>query len=225
MDKKYDKCRLQWNEVFSRSETPAPTAPTFGNKILDDGLTWLCNGTDTILDFGCGNGTMLLLCALNGTTNHIGIDLSESAIESAKKRSTEMTVGKFLFSQGGIEYLQNIDSTSIDAVILSNIVDNLYPEDAEILMNNVNRILNKNGKILVKLNPYITEEQIKDWNIKVIKDNLLDDGLILWNNTTVQWENFFKKDFIINQYEDIYYPDHDQYNRMFLLCKKNSGIR
>ena len=47
----------------------------------------------------------------------------------------------------------------------------------------------------------------------------LDDGLILWNNTTEEWENFFNERFEINTYEDIYYPEHNQYNRMFWLLK------
>ncbi|MFL0253320.1 hypothetical protein ACJDT4_23210 [Clostridium neuense] len=48
-------------------------------------------------------------------------------------------------------------------MVLSNIIDNLYPYDAEILMNEVERILKAKGKALVKLNPYITKEQIMEY--------------------------------------------------------------
>lgn len=215
MDKKYEKCITQWNAVFSKSNLSIPTNKASGNDVLDKGIKWLCHGTEKILDFGCGNGTMLFLCALNGTKHHIGIDLSEKGIASAEKRKSYIPKGEFTFLCGGIESLKNIDSETLDGIVLSNILDNLYPEDAKLLINEAHRLLKKNGKILVKLNPYITSDQIKEWNIKIIKDNLLDDGLILWNNTTEEWENFFNERFEINNYEDIYYPEHNQYNRIF----------
>ena len=49
--------------------------------------------------------------------------------------------------------------------------------------------MKKGGKLLVKLNPYITDEQIEEYGIKKIGDNLLDDGMILWNNTNEMWIN------------------------------------
>lgn len=220
MNNKYDKCVNEWNNIFSKEIPNVPTKSTSGNETLDKGIRWICNGTEKILDFGCGNGTMLFLCAINGTKLNIGIDLSEKAIEVAEKRAEQMTQGEFDFSQGGIDKLKNIDDSEIDAVILSNIIDNLYPDDAEVLMNEVERVLKENGKVLVKVNPYVTTEQISEWNIKVVKDNLLDDGLILWNNTTDEWIKFFERKFDIRQYEEIYYPEYEQYNRMFWLVKR-----
>jgi len=220
MNNKYDKCVNEWNNIFSKEIPNVPTKSTSGNETLDKGIRWICNGTEKILDFGCGNGTMLFLCAINGTKLNIGIDLSEKAIEVAKKRAEQMTQGEFDFSQGGIDKLKNIDDSEVDAVILSNIIDNLYPDDAEVLMNEVERVLKENGKVLVKVNPYVTTEQISEWNIKVVKDNLLDDGLILWNNTTDEWIKFFERKFDIRQYEEIYYPEYEQYNRMFWLVKR-----
>lgn len=220
MNNKYDKCVNEWNNIFSKEIPNVPTKSTSGNETLDKGIRWICNGTEKILDFGCGNGTMLFLCAINGTKLNIGIDLSEKAIEVAKKRAEQMTQGEFDFSQGGIDKLKNIDDSEVDAVILSNIIDNLYPDDAEVLMNEVERVLKENGKVLVKVNPYVTTEQISEWNIKVVKDNLLDDGLILWNNTTDEWIKFFERKFDIIQYEEIYYPEYEQYNRMFWLVKR-----
>ena len=221
MNGKYDKCLNKWNNIFSKEVPKVPIKPDSGNDALDKGIEWICNGTTNILDFGCGNGTMLFLCAINGTKYNIGIDLSEKGIESAQIRAKQMIKGEFHFIQGSIDVLKNIDSSSFDAVILSNIIDNLYPDDAEALVKEVERVLKDNGKVLVKLNPYITTEQIVEWDIKVIKDNLLDDGLILLNNSTDEWKNFFERKFIINQYEEIYYPEYNQTNRMFWLIKRS----
>lgn len=220
MADKYDKCVNQWNEIFSKEISKAPLTPSSGNDVLDKGIDWVCNGTRSILDFGCGNGTMLFLCALRGTKYNIGIDLSEKAIESAQMRASQMIEGEYHFIQGSIDSLEEIADSSFDAIILSNIIDNLYPEDAEVLIREVQRILSNNGKVLVKLNPYITAEEIAELNIKVIKNNLLDDGLILLNNTTEEWKNFFKRRFNVIQYNEVYFPKFKEINRMFWLTKE-----
>ncbi|CDM69839.1 Hypothetical protein CM240_2722 [Clostridium bornimense] len=220
MNSKYDKYINQWNNIFSKEIPKVPTNQRSGNRALDKGIEWICNGTKSILDFGCGNGTMLFLCALNGTKYNIGVDLSEKAIENAQIRAKQMSKGEYRFIQGSIDALESISDSSFDAIILFNIIDNLYPEDAEVLIKEVERILCSNGKLLVKLNPYITLDQIIEWDLKVIKDNLLDDGLILLNNTTEKWKNFFSIKFNICKYNEIYYPEFEQTNRMFWLTKK-----
>lgn len=74
---------------------------------------------------------------------------------------------------------------------------------------------NRCRRLLVKLNPHLTAEQIEEYQIKVIKDNLLDDGMILWNNTTEEWKEILSRFFTVEKYEEIYYPEHEQTNRMF----------
>lgn len=219
MENKYEKCKKEWNNIFSKESTKVPIKLTCGNIEIDRGISWICKGTSTIVDFGCGNGTMLFLCAMNGTKNNVGIDLSNKAIEKAKISSEQMKTGKFSFIEGGIESLKDIDNGSVDAVVLFNIIDNLYPDDAEILLNEVFRILKKDGKALVKLNDFINKEQIDELGIKVIKGNLLDDGLLLLNNRTEEWTSFFESKFKVNHYRRVYYKEYDQYNRMFYLVK------
>ena len=219
MPGRYDKCKIKWNKIFGEHKPNLPSNGSSGNEGLDKGIQWVCEGTDTILDFGCGNGTLLFLCAFHGTKTHIGIDISEKAIENAQELSFQIEQGKFQFIRDGVHQLQKLDDVFFDAVILSNIIDNLYPEDAQIVLNETARILKDNGKVLVKLNPFITESQIKEWQIKIIKDNLLDDGFILWNNTTDQWKSLLEKNFNIHKFQEVYYPEHEQYNRMFLITK------
>ncbi|GFZ33228.1 hypothetical protein CSC2_37540 [Clostridium zeae] len=89
---------------------------------------------------------MLFLCAANGTKYDIGIDLSEKGIEVAENRVQQMTQGEFHFIQGGIDKLKKMDNLDVDAVILSNIIDNLYPDDAEVLISEVERFLKGSGK-------------------------------------------------------------------------------
>ena len=219
MNEGYSRCIRQWDKVFSRETGGVPTVPETGNGGFDEALKWLCLDSETVLDFGCGNATVLFICALLGTKRHIGIDLCEKAIENAKRRAVKMPVGTYEFFGGGVERLGEISADSIDAVILSNIIDNLYPADAQKLAAECSRILKPGGKALIKLNPHITDEHIRQWGLRVIEGDLLDDGLLLLNRTTEQWRAFFEEYFGIERYTEIWYPQHEQTNRLFLVRK------
>jgi len=221
LQKSYQRCIEQWDRIFAAESTDrAPQTPDSGNASFDAGVRWLVQGSSTVLDFGCGNGSVLFFCALLGTKKHIGVDLSKSAVCAAINRSKHMKTGVFDFRRGGVERLSEIASGSIDAIILSNILDNLYPEDAETLLTESTRLLKPGGKVLIKLNAFITDQQISDWNIQVMEGNLLDDGLLLWNNTTEQWKIMLERFFAVERYEELWYPEHEQINRMFLVSKR-----
>lgn len=221
-DKKaeYAKCIGFWNEVFAREVPVFPKAAKTGIEEFDAGIAWLADGSESVVDFGCGNGTLLFICRNLGTKTHIGIDLSEQAIKSAVERSRAGQNENFSFINGGTEQLKNIANNSVDAAILSNILDNLYPDDAVFALGEIHRLLKRGGKLLVKLNPFLSEKQIKEWNIKTIEGNLLDDGLLLWNNTDAEWERLFGEKFSIVAKKEVYYKEEEQTNRMYLLLKK-----
>lgn len=217
---KYDKSIAFWNDTFSQEAPIFPKSRTSGNASFDRGLQWLTEDAETVLDFGCGNGILLFLCSLYGTSAHTGIDLSPAAVRSASERAKNAPRGTFRFICGSLDALRDIETASADAVVLSNIIDNLYPEDAAAVLTEIRRILRKNGRILLKLNPYLTAEQIASWNIRVIDRNLLDDGMILWNQTTAEWDVLLGARFCIAHFEEIYYEEHAQYNRMYFLINR-----
>lgn len=216
----YDEAAAFWDNVFGKAPVTVPACSASGYAAIDSALEWLCRDSNTVLDFGCGSGTLLLLCSLYGVGRNIGIDISKQAVLSAQKRASQMKSGSFDFICGGVDELAHISSRSADGVILSNIIDNLYPADAERLIREVKRILTENGKVFVKLNPHLTRQDIEAFGAKVLFDNVLNDGLILWNNTTEQWRVFFERYFTVFGQYDIYFEEHDQYNRVFLLTNK-----
>lgn len=220
MEYSYDRCVRYWDAVFEQEAPLVPQSCSTGNPAFDRSLDWLTEGAERILDFGCGNGTLLFLCALRGTSEHTGIDLSPKAIESAQRRSSMMRTGQFTFLQGSLERLKELPGQSLDAVLLSNILDNLYPEDAIKLLMETQRLLKPNGRVLLKLNPFLSPQQIREWKISVIRDNLLDDGLLLWNNSAQQWTQLIGKYLHILSYEEIYYEEYQQSSRLFLAVKE-----
>lgn len=217
---KYDKSIALWDDIFSQEVPVFPKSRTSGNAAFDRGLQWLTEDAETVLDFGCGNGILLFLCSLYGTSAHTGIDLFPAAVRSASERAKNAPHGTFRFICGSLDALRGLETASADAVVLSNIIDNLYPEDAAAVLAEIRRILRKNGRILLKLNPYLTAEQIAAWNIRVIRGNLLDDGMVLWNQTTEEWDTFLGARFRIAHFEVIYYEEHEQYNRLYLLINE-----
>ena len=106
---KYDKSIALWNDIFSQEAPVFPQSRTSGNAAFDRGLQWLTEGAEAVLDFGCGNGILLLLCSLYGTATHIGIDLSPAAIHSASARAKNAPRGTFRFICGSLDALRGLD--------------------------------------------------------------------------------------------------------------------
>lgn len=171
-----EKIIATWDEIYQKQPISIPNNKDIGNDVLNKSLDWLCDSTEAVLYFGCGSGTVLFYCALRGVTNLKGIDISEQAILKAKKRAAKMSFGGYDFICGDRTLLSRFTDSSIDGVILFNILDNLPPEEALRVLQEVHRLLKDNGKVIIKVNPFLTKKQISKWNIKVIKDNLLDDG-------------------------------------------------
>ena len=213
----YEKVKEQWDDIFKKEEVIKIINKETGIKEFDDALDWLSIGVESVLDFGCGNGSLLYKIAARGAKELIGIDISEEGIRIAHRLKEVNDVEKSEFIVGGVESLEKLEDNCVDAIVLSNIVDNLSPKDCRKVLKECKRILKTDGKVLVKLNPFITEEQIREWNIKVIENNFLDDGLFLWNQTDKEWFETFEKYFNVIKNYEIYYKEHNQTNRIYLL--------
>jgi len=218
----YNSTTIFWNNVFQKIAPSKYENADLGQEDLNEASKWLSNGTDSLIDYGCGSGAFLFDCALKGTKHHIGIDISTAAIILAKKRAKLFEMGNFDFIEGSFECLNQIEENTMDGAILSNIIDNMIPKDSELVLRNIHRTVHPGGKILFKVNPVLTEEQIKKFNIKDLGNDLLLEttGLYLWNLETEKWCSILEQYFDIYLKKDIYYKQHGQYNRLFLLINK-----
>lgn len=210
-----------WDNIFSKQEARKHIESLKVNRDLEDAICWLSNESKTILDYGCGSGTMLFKCAdYENVCMCVGIDISQKAVELGRKTALLNNLeGKVQFSCGGIKSLEKIEENSFDGVILSNIIDNVIPNDAISIIRNISRIVIPNGKILIKLNPYLKQEQLDEYGLKLINNNLYmeNEGTYLRNLSTSQWEEIIKQFFIIKEYKEIFFEEFRQYNRIFLL--------
>lgn len=215
-----NQIKAYWDNVFGGEAAAPPQNGDTGNDVMNRGLDWLCDGAEALLDFGCGNGNMLFRCSYRGSVHHTGIDLSAGGIARAVNVSRSMPCGRFRFIEGGIGTLKEIPAGSMDGVILSNIVDNVTMSDAVRILEHAHRIARPGARLFIKLNPYLTERQIAEWNIRVIEGDLLDDGLLLLNLPTERWVETFDRYFELNRCEDVYFKQYDQTNRLFLMTNR-----
>lgn len=221
---RYDRCIRQFDEIFAAEAADVPSVASTGNAALDEALDWLTEGAQSALDFGCGNGIALFLCALRGTRRHLGIDLSRKGIESALLRAEKMPCGEYAFAVGGVETLEKIADRSFDSMLMMNILDNLYPDDAQALLRHAARVLKPGGRALIKLNPYRTEKQIREWNLRVIEGNLFDDGMLLWNNTDDAWRRIIGETLRVVEKREVYFPEYQLQERVFLAIRAENML-
>lgn len=74
-----------------------------------------------VFDFGCGNGTFLLLCRDIGWSAY-GSDFDESAVETARSQGLNVALG-------GIDALGAQPDNSFDLITLSHVIEHLYEPD------------------------------------------------------------------------------------------------
>ena len=211
----YGRCVRFWDEVYGAEKPAVPRSPETGIPALTAALDWLCDGARSVLDFGCGNGTALCWCALRGVETLTGVDLSPEAIRQAEARAALMPSGCFDCRCGGVEALARLPDAAYDGVLLMNILDNLYPQDAEALLSACSRLLKPGGKALITLNPHLSAERIDAWGIAVLDGNLLDDGLLLYNLTDGDWQRVMGRYLSVQAPEPLNWPGQDQPGRLF----------
>lgn len=226
MRNKYETTKQFWDKVFFDSDTRAcPTMP-INNIKLEKSVEWISQGSNKLLDFGCGSGRILLRSLFYGVEHVYGIDISEGAVKSAWENVKVYGLENATFRLGSIELLKAIESNSYDGVILFNIIDNLFPKDAITILKEVHRIVKCNGKVLIKFNPYIEKELREEYKFEEVEEEVYREtsGLYLWNLANEKIKEILQQYFNIEKEVIVEFPEHNQINRMYYARNKKSVI-
>lgn len=100
-----------------------------------------------ILDIGCGKGMVgYLIRTQRDLTNStlIGMDISESFLSFTKKHNIYDKLIK-----GNITKKLPFKKNSIDIVICSEVIEHMNKETGEKLLNEINRIIAKDGRVII----------------------------------------------------------------------------
>lgn len=219
---KYNETKQYWDNIFSEIPDYSPKVEI---KIpeIEEALEWLVKNNKSVIDFGCGNGKVLGRCLERGIEFVHGIDICESGIEKAKNIMKESGYEKKSgFTVGGIENLDLFMPDAIDSAILFNILDNITPDDSMRVISKMNMIVKKDGKILIKLNPYIEKQQREKENFEELEEEFYkeESGLYLWNLNDEQFEEVIKPYFEIEKKLTIEFKEYSTTNRMYYLRNK-----
>ena len=73
--------------------------------------------------------------------------------------------------------------------------------------------------ILMALIIAFVKAEILAWDMKIISQDLLDDGMLLWNKDDAFWMNLLTCNFREVRMEDVYHAEYDKHERLFLCVK------
>lgn len=220
----YNRAVNLWNETYSHCKIVDLKGKNLSvEPMFDICLDIFASKCKNILDFGCGTGDVIFQCYEFGNMNcGLGVDLSQTGIEYARKMTLVNNYHGLNFDVGDISYFDSYEKGSFDGIILSNVLDVMPKDVAVTTFIRLTELLPPKGLMFVKLNPYYDKEDMKKWGMTQIKDNLFEeDGVLRYRELdTVTWKHSFEKSFNIIRYLEFPYPWQEGMNRLFLLEKK-----
>jgi len=107
-----------------------------------------------VLDIGCGRGEMVIFSAKNGA-KAIGIDYSKNAIDLANLAKSKQPFKIRERIKFKVMDAKNLlfNESEFDLIILTDVVEHLYPEELEIVFKEIKRVLKNNGLLVIHTAP------------------------------------------------------------------------
>ncbi len=108
---------LEWKGrtgPFTIEVNPGVFAPTYTSRTIAEALE--IRAGETVIDVGCGSGVLSLVAARLGAGRVIGVDLSEEAIEVARRNAVRLEVDERVEFRVG-DLLEPVRGISADVII------------------------------------------------------------------------------------------------------------
>ena len=138
---------VDWNTFYTKRDKPAPFLKY--NKLPDKCVVDFIkeHNVRSACEFGCGEGRNAIYLAKNNVDTE-AYDLSEIAIENAKRNAKESDAEKVLFKAGNI-FALDLMNKKFDLVIDSGIFHHLAPHRRLQYRDIVSSILSENGYFIL----------------------------------------------------------------------------
>jgi ubiquinone/menaquinone biosynthesis C-methylase UbiE len=164
-----------------------------GGKVLEPRLQRIVEelpsvNSKKVLDIGCGRGEMALYCAKQGAKSVTGIDYSKVAIKlanEAKKHYEKGIRDKVNFKVGDGKDLKFKDK-SIDAVLLTEVLEHIYPDEQRVMFKEIHRVLKGDGFVFIHTAPskWFNDFTYKFWCYPISSVLVFLNNLITGNKYT-----------------------------------------
>lgn len=106
------------------------------------------NGTENIVDIGCGNA--MSLAALGGHfRSYSGVDFSEPFIEAAQERARLLAVESAEFFCGSAESYAEDNANRFDVALALDISEHVYDEEWLHILRAIHKLLKTGGKLFI----------------------------------------------------------------------------
>lgn len=139
-----DKSYKFWDKVSGWSKAESAANSTLINY-LNSNLGVHLTSDDTVLDFGCGTGTITLRIA-NTVKKILGVDISQGMLKRAQQNLEKQNIDNVIFSK--ITVLTNMfQDESFDVITTFNVFQ--YIENREELFEVFYRLLKPQGKLII----------------------------------------------------------------------------
>ena len=142
------KSKTVWEEFFASRKCGGhrSSAEEFLSKEAREKLYHL-NGGETLLDFGCGAGELLVYYATEYDML-VGADFSASMLEEARKRAVERKCGNITLILANDKTVWDKLDSSFDRITAAGVIQYLTYDEIDNFIANASRYLNKGGKIV-----------------------------------------------------------------------------
>jgi cyclopropane-fatty-acyl-phospholipid synthase len=140
--------RIVWEEFFANRKDGGhrSSAEEFLSKEAREKLFHL-DGGETLLDFGCGAGELLIYYAQE-YERLVGVDFSASMLEEANKKIVERKHENITLILADDKTVWEKLNSSFDRITTAGVTQYLTYEEVDNFIHNASRYLNKGGKIV-----------------------------------------------------------------------------
>ena len=133
-----------YEEYHKRRELENPDHDFYKRAVLIVDALQKIGDSKKILDFGCGIGLMLKLVSDKISGDFYGVDISETAIASAKKRLP--------FFEERLKVIENeaklpFPDSFFDVIYSSEVIEHIF--DTRAMFSELNRVLKPEGRLII----------------------------------------------------------------------------
>ena len=121
-----------------------------------------------ILYLGCNNGTSTAILS-QYCEELVGVDINNDALEEARKLIAEQGIKNTKFVNSNILKMP-FEDNSFDGIYAFQILEHIYPEDMDIVLKEIKRILKPNGRLIAEFPTPETKYYDAEWHVFFFKD-------------------------------------------------------